>query len=395
MSKKLIVIITLLFAVQIGVYTITHLWDKENSNKIKSLTTDNQNLTLEFPDYKTRENLDLSNRNLTKLPDEIKLFKNLKSLYLDNNQLTEFPYEVLDLEHLRNLFLNGNQISTVNIKSTIKASNSLITLEIANNQLTEVNGLKNFPNLIFLDLSNNGLSELSINNSRLNSIKLDYNNFRMIPDLKNTLCQYISLSNNKIETLDFLKLPYSTQILALQNNEIFRTANNDLIPYFSIEELDLSQNAFTTFPHNLLNINNLNTINLNQNEIYMWSSEDLLTNESIKKIDLSFNELLVFFGDLNDRFPNLQTLILNYNNLAIIDFNHDNLSQLQIQNNPKADCNLKLKNLNELRCDYAHIETENRQILAPNVKDLVIYNTEIEVSAKVLQRYPYGAISYE
>jgi len=52
--------------------------------------------------------LNLSNANLTRLPPEIKAFRNLQYLYIDNNSLTSLPDELKDLKNLRELDIRNN-----------------------------------------------------------------------------------------------------------------------------------------------------------------------------------------------------------------------------------------------------------------------------------------------
>lgn len=392
MSKRLTIIIVSLFIVQIGVYSITHFWEslKEEDEPLSNTPS----LIEEFGDYETRETLYLNGRNYTQLPDEITRFKNLKYLHLENNRLTEFPYEVLSL-NLHQLNLNGNLITEVDIENLKPASLTLKTLEIADNQLTEIKGLERFTKLSYLDLSYNGLIKLDCNNAQLEKINLSTNNFRTIPDLSLTNCSFIELSNNRIERLDFEKLPFSATEIKLVNNEISSIKGDSLIPAMNIEKLNLSQNAFELFPNNLLKINTLKELKLNQNLISVWSSEEFPVNSSIAKIELSFNDLLVVLADLDTLLPNLQSLYLDNNQLVSVEFNHDSLYNLLIQNNRNAVCNLSLPNLYALHCDYQHIETETRQVYVPQVREMKIYNSEgYAVSSEVLALYPSCSISY-
>lgn len=399
MSKKLIFIIVALFSVQISVYTITHNWEeKQIPKKPSTILGDEQYLLEKYPDYEIREIVYLNGQNLTEVPAEILLFKNLKYLHLENNQLTDFPYEVLELEHLEHLFLNNNSIEIVNIEQFINASESLHILELAENQLGEINGLYNFPNLTQLDLSNNGLTELTIQTLNLERINLSSNDFRFIPNLSETQCRFVGLTNNRIETLDFNQLPYLVEILEVQNNEISSVIiNEEELNFFRLNELDLSSNALTLFPNEVLKIKTLSILKLNQNLISLWSSEDMPINENIKKINLADNNLIILLVDLNTLLPNLQSLVLANNRLVSIALNHDNLYVLHLQGNDKAICDLKLFNLNRFHCDYSQIETEEDLIVVPNLEDLRVYNSEgFTVSQEVANlRFLTADITYE
>ncbi|MFK7949521.1 MAG: leucine-rich repeat domain-containing protein [Saprospiraceae bacterium] len=400
MSKKLIIIIVALFAVQISVYVVMHNWEEEEAitKSVYHTTPEGKSLLTKYPDFETREIVYLNGQDLTELPEEILLFKNLKYLHLENNSFQYFPYEVLELEHLEHLFLNNNQISHVNIEPFLNASNSLTTLEINENQLEAITGLENFPNLTHLDLSNNGLTELNVNCPNLTRINLSSNDFRTIPNLTQTQCTFINLARNRIEALDFGQLPIWVEILEVQSNSIASIIiDAEKFSFSKLSELDVSNNNLTLFPNELLKINTLSILKLAQNSISLWSSEDFPINENIVKIDLSGNNLIVLLADLNTFLPNLQSLLLNNNQLVNVSFNHDNLYVLELQNNDGAVCDLKLPYLNTLYCDYEHIETEKHTIIANNLKDLRVYNTNGNtLSQKVTNtRYLDVDVSYE
>ena len=52
--------------------------------------------------------IDLSDNQLTLLPNEISAFTNLRKLYLHNNQLTELPEEIVELNNLTTLAIYNN-----------------------------------------------------------------------------------------------------------------------------------------------------------------------------------------------------------------------------------------------------------------------------------------------
>jgi Leucine-rich repeat (LRR) protein len=59
--------------------------------------------------------LNLSDIQLTSLPESIGNFTNLTTLYLDNNQLTCLPESIDNLANLTNLYLNNNSIIDLSI----------------------------------------------------------------------------------------------------------------------------------------------------------------------------------------------------------------------------------------------------------------------------------------
>lgn len=57
--------------------------------------------------------MDLSNNQLTTLPNEIEFLKRLQELYLRNNQLTALPKGIGYLKKLQKLDLSRNQLTTL------------------------------------------------------------------------------------------------------------------------------------------------------------------------------------------------------------------------------------------------------------------------------------------
>ena len=55
--------------------------------------------------------LDLSNNNLTKIPTSLGNLVNLQTLYLYGNSLTEIPASLSNLSHLQTLYLSGNNLT--------------------------------------------------------------------------------------------------------------------------------------------------------------------------------------------------------------------------------------------------------------------------------------------
>jgi internalin A len=59
------------------------------------------------------QELDLSGKNLTEIPEAIAKLTNLTQLYLYNNQITQIPEAIAKLTNLTQLDLSGNQITEI------------------------------------------------------------------------------------------------------------------------------------------------------------------------------------------------------------------------------------------------------------------------------------------
>ena len=107
--------------------------------------------------------LDLSNQNLTKVPENIFNQTNLEELNLSNNQLTgAIQSQIGQLKNLKVLNASNNQMTGV--PAEVGQLTNLQTLDLSNNQLTGLpNEIGNLKNLKTLNISGNNYSTLDLN----------------------------------------------------------------------------------------------------------------------------------------------------------------------------------------------------------------------------------------
>ena len=246
------------------------------------------------------------------------------------------------------LDLSNTKISINNIYKNYDINNIkyliLDNLEnkLNNNKLLFRNLLLTMSNLKSLSLCNNKIDNKFIdfiinNNINLTSIHLDDNNISKINNLnKIPKLKYLSLKNNKIQDIDFIKNNIKLCNINLSNNNI-NIINNTIL-----NEL---KNLTTLFlNNNNISINNNKTINLNINKLlYLWLDNNYISNINIK--NKSITSLSLRNNKLNKiklNIPSLLTLNLDNNNINNINlFLCINLRYLSAQN----AFNLKTKNL--------------------------------------------------
>ena len=133
--------------------------------------SDNQLTSLpeSIGDLAQLKELDLGNNQLTSLPERIGDLAQLKELYLDNNQLTSLPERIGDLAQLKELDLSDNQLTS--LPERIGDLAQLEELDLSNNQLTSLpERIGDLTQLNRLDLSNNQLTSLPRSIERLANI---------------------------------------------------------------------------------------------------------------------------------------------------------------------------------------------------------------------------------
>ena len=105
------------------------------------------------------EELNLSGRSLTKLPDEVKLLKNLHYLGLRVNSFEAIPGSILSLKKLKALDVSVNAIS--DLPESLASFKELSYLDISMNKLYALpNCIAELKNLVNLDVSQNRIKRI-------------------------------------------------------------------------------------------------------------------------------------------------------------------------------------------------------------------------------------------
>ena len=159
--------------------------------------------------------IDLSNRNLTDLPD-LSRFTNLRVLNCSKNKLTSLP-ELNNNLHVLNCSCNK-------LKSLPELKNNLHVLNCSCNKLTSLPLLND--NLQELNCSNNELTILPVLNNNLQKIFCSFNQLTKLPLLNNNLlilyCSCNELTNLPVLNNNLTQLHCSyNNIEYLMFNETF------------------------------------------------------------------------------------------------------------------------------------------------------------------------------
>ncbi len=128
-------------------------------------------------------NLDLSNNQLTQLPESFGNLSQLDWLSLQHNELNQFPKEICRLHQLKSLYLHHNQLSEIPLE--IKQLSKLHTLGLSYNELKKFpEAILGIKTLVKLDLQNNQLEDIPSNFFQfkaLNSLNIKQNAFKEFP----------------------------------------------------------------------------------------------------------------------------------------------------------------------------------------------------------------------
>jgi hypothetical protein len=261
--------------------------------------------------------LNLSNNNLSHLPNSIKIFKSLNTLWLNNNNITDLPESMGDLTALEKLYLAQNELAS--LPQSFGNLKSLKYLDLSeNNFLTLPDSISNLNSLKYLNLSENKINYIpkSIGNLKaLEELLLEANIVKILPEtIENfTSLKLLNLGENEIkdlpESIKKLKtlrtfnlkknnieiLPAligelkSLQELWLQGNQL-KSLPASIGNLLSLKELDLSNNELKTLPASIRNLQSLKILTLKENKM-ITLPESIQNLSSLKYIGLTGNEL--------------------------------------------------------------------------------------------------------
>jgi internalin A len=215
--------------------------------------------------------LDLSKKQITKIPEEIGELIFLKSLYLWQNQITEIPEVIGNLISLKTLNIWQNQITA--IPELIRKLTSLRHLTLSENKISEIPGwIGELTSLEEIELGKNQITEIPgvIGElSSLQSLRMGRNQIIEIPEAIRKLTSLISLSlwGNQIS-----KIPeWIGELTSLQNLELAENQITEIPEVIgnltSLRYLALSKNKITTIPTAIESLIHLEELLLEDNPI--------------------------------------------------------------------------------------------------------------------------------
>ena len=290
--------------------------------------------------------LNLSNKDLATLPDNIGTLTQLEKLDLSNNRLTTLPESISNLTQLTQLFLSFNRF--ISLPESIGNLTQLTRLEINNND----------------DLTS--LPESIGNLTRLEELNLSGNQLTSIPERIGNLTQLraLHISDNPITSL-----PESI-------------GNLRQLTYIDLEGCQLK-----IFPESILNLTQLQTLKLSNNNLTSIP-ERIGDLTQLKQLNLSFIRSLTTLPESIGKLINLERLSLKGTPLITIPESIGNLKKLD---------NESLKSINEVQHEilYREYKSINNVTIVP---DMVIINNNINSSASLnifyskKKNFPYDTI---
>ncbi|MEM6840221.1 MAG: COR domain-containing protein [Cyanobacteria bacterium P01_C01_bin.120] len=240
--------------------------------------------------------LDLSRKELTKLPPKIKQLTQLELLNLRFNRLSDLPSEIGQLKKLKSLYLRHNQLSK--LPPEIRQLTNLQSFDLSNNRLSGLPWeITQLASLQLFDLSNNRLSGLPWEITQLaslQSLELSSNPLsNLLPEIGLlTKLKLLVLSSNSLSNL----LPEIGQLINLQSLYLsYNTLNSipsEIGQLTKLQSLFLRSNQLSSLPPTIGQLTNLKTLDLNDNRLINLPPE-ISKISSLQAFDLNNNKTLI------------------------------------------------------------------------------------------------------
>ncbi|MEH1813312.1 MAG: COR domain-containing protein [Nostoc sp.] len=267
------------------------------------------------------QELNLSSNQLTELPEAIASLTQLQTLNLSRNQLTALPEAIASLTQLQTLNLSRNQLTA--LPEVITSLTQLQQLDLSHNELTELpEAIASLTQLQQLDLSSNELTELPeaiISLTQLQEFYLVRNQLTALPENFKHLSQlrYLNLYSNQFHSIpSWIDQLSSLESLAIGNNHL-RELPDSIGGCINLQQLSLGDeaggNPLVKFPASIRGLKRLKRLvayYCNLEFLPDWLGELTL----LEEIDLRNNNLSNLPESLR-QLPGLTSLNLRSNPL--------------------------------------------------------------------------------
>ena len=273
--------------------------------------------------------LRLSQNSITELPAELSLLTSLVLRDISKNSLTSFPTDLFSgMVNLKEIMIHSNKLR--DLPESLRKCKSLCRLQVYNNRLEGVTGIDELPALVEFDAAHNYLQWPSNLCAciQITAVNLAGNHITEIPpEVGNmTALHRLDLRMNSLETLpesfgDCLSLAE----IFLRTNSL--TSLPESIGHLStLTSLRLEKNSLTSVPKNITRLHTLCRLDLSHNMLTRLSTE-ITQLSRLTELDLSSNRLTKCSKRLGN-LTALKFLYLHENQLTSLPDTIGNLTSL-------------------------------------------------------------------
>lgn len=190
---------------------------------------------------KKKQILDLKDLGLYKLPNMAEEFNYISTLDVSDNVLEEIV-GLKKLENLKFLYIQNNHIESIEL-----GSEKLLKVDCSSNKIKKLPSLKKLTKLTSLNCSRNELDTLPnlMSNMELVNLIAGHNNISKLPKLTNlTNLVELDLSYNELEKVDGLNNLHNAKSIKLNSNGISKISDFSKLKH--LKEIYLDHNSLTT-----------------------------------------------------------------------------------------------------------------------------------------------------
>ncbi|XP_046552170.1 leucine-rich repeat-containing protein let-4-like [Haliotis rubra] len=262
--------------------------------------------------------LDLSNNNLTELPENLfDYILSVDQVDLQHNQFEIFP-AFLTTKNITVLTLSHNLLNTLD-SNALNERSTVRTLDVSNNEISSFHVSENHTlQLDMLNLAYNRISNVpDAIWKAADSLNLSYNNISRLPKIIGSRLKYLILEGNQLQEIGpntFSELQYLDE-LYLGNNRLMNLSASSFDGAWSLTEISLKENSLETIDGGIFKkLQNLLNLNLARNkikEIPKGSFNGL--EESIHRLSLGQNKISHIAPNAFASLENLRFLDLSDN----------------------------------------------------------------------------------
>lgn len=331
--------------------------------------------------------LDLSNLELTEVPEEIRSVTSLTNLDLGRNRLTSLPDWFGSLLALERLILQGNAF--VHVPELLASLALLEGLNLSDNEIRQVpSWITKLPRLTGFGIGGNPLANTETINEfapRLRALEINADQFSQVKNrLSVQLVDYIGMCFREGDSIqhDLRIFPNlkSLRIWGLLDSVPFDLSEAPQLTWLSIN-CNLS-----TLPENLGQLAHLKALDVSNNQLSAVP-DNLGRLRNLHSLDVS-NNLLSSVPESLGQMRQLRSLDLSSNKLATLPESLGHLAQLQflyVSNNQLTKLPKSLGKMGQLRSLYA----SNNQLTAlPETIDQLVQLQSLNLSRNKLTILP-------
>ena len=289
--------------------------------------------------------IDVSNNQLTTLPDDIGQLTQLTTLNLGHNRLSQLPASFVNLTNLKTCWLSNNQLDR--LPNGFGKLRNLQSLTISENRLTELSAdIGQLTSLQFLSIGKNRLQTLPASFTQLTNLTDLHIGTNELTDLPGDIGKLRQLRSLSLRALPITQLPASFCALT------------------QLQSLQITDTRLGKLPDNIGALTELRFVSLANNELIALPNS-IGQWRGVTTLDLTGNPLERLPNGIG-QMTNLTELILVGKTSASAGFGGrlrqlpdsiihcDALQTLTIENQPQLDADdvfgkvARLKNLNHL-----------------------------------------------